>query len=120
MKSFIFLLTVFCLTTTAACSGEKYGAGIDSNAPKVSVKDVHLNKNLKDQLINLEGTIISQCQSPDKCWFFMEDQTGRIFVNLKPAQFTIPGGMGKKVQVTGKIQPMNNEFQIMAQGVKIF
>lgn len=117
MKRIMMLLAVLC--ATVACSGEKYGAGTDKAAPTVSVKDVYLDRSLQDHPVNLEGTIIGQCGSPDKCWFFMQDDTGRIFINLKPSKFSLPAAMGKKVRVTGMIQGAKEGYQIIAQGVEV-
>ena len=108
------------LILTAACTDEKYGSGIDSKAPLVKVKDVYLDKSLQGKVVNLEGKIISQCQSPDKCWYFMQDETGQILVNLKPANFTLPAAIGKQAQVTGTIQASKDGYQILARGVKVF
>jgi uncharacterized protein YdeI (BOF family) len=117
MKQIIILLTLLCVT--AACSGEKYGAGVDTAAPIVTVKDVYLDRSLQDNPVTLEGTIIGQCGSPDKCWFFMQDATGRIFINLKPSKLSLPAAMGKKVRVTGMIQGDKEGYQIVAQGVEV-
>lgn len=114
----IFMLLVM-LSLTISCSGEKYGAGADKGAAAVTVKDVYLDRSLQERLVTLEGTIIGQCGSPDKCWFFMQDDTGRIFVNLKPANFSLPAAMGKKVRVTGMIQGAKEGYQLIAQGVEV-
>ena len=118
MKSFILFL--FILVLTAACSGEKYGSDIDSKAPLIKVKDVYIDKSLQGKVVNLEGKIISQCQSPDKCWYFMQDETGRIFVNLKPANFSMPAAIGKQAKVTGTIQGSKDNYQIIARGVEVY
>lgn len=117
MKRILMLLAVLCLMV--ACSGEKYGAGADKSAPAVTVKDVYLDRSLHENLVTLEGKIIGQCGSPDKCWFFMQDDTGRIFVNLKPAKFSLPAAIGKKVRVTGIIQGAKEGYQLVAQGVEV-
>ena len=116
---YLFLIFSILLLTTA-CSGEKYGSGVDPKAPLVTVKDVYMDKSLQGKVVNLEGEIISQCQSPDKCWYFMQDETGRIFVNLKPANFTLPAAIGKKTKVIGTVQGTKDGLQVIAQGVKVF
>ena len=117
MKRIFMLLATVSLIFS--CSGEKYGAGVDRDAAPVTVKDVYLDRSLHEGLVTLEGTIIGQCGSPDKCWFFMQDETGRIFVNLKPANFALPAAMGKKVRVTGMIQGAREGYQLIAQGVEV-
>ncbi len=123
MKNFFLLLSILLLTT--ACSGDAddagntFGSGVDPQAPVIKVKDVYLDKSLQGKVVSLEGTIISQCQSVDKCWYFMQDDTGRIFVNLKPANFTLPAATGKKAKVTGTIQESRDGYQIIAQGAEV-
>jgi uncharacterized protein YdeI (BOF family) len=118
MKYLLLLFSIMLLTV--ACSGEKYGTGVDPEAALVTVKDVYMDQSLQGKIVNLEGEIISQCQSPDKCWYFMQDATGRIFVNLKPANFTLPAAIGRKAKVTGTVQGTRDGLQIIAQGVKVF
>lgn len=119
MKHFL-LISAFLLLAAGCSAGENYGAGVDEKAQLVTVKDVYLNQSIQNTLVNLEGTIISQCQSPDKCWYFMQDSTGRIFVNLTEGKFTMPAAIGKKAKVTGTIRGGADGYQIMAQGVKVY
>ncbi len=114
-------LALFCLLLlfTAACSGDQYGAGVDPQAPLVTVKDVYIDTSLQGKLVSLEGNIIGQCGAPEKCWYFMEDATGRIFVNLKPANFSLPAAVGRKAKVTGTVLKTEDGYQVVAQGVQI-
>lgn len=116
------LITAFLLSTTVlfvtGCAAEKYGAGINKSAPLVKVKDVMLNPSLQGQTVNLEGIIITQCQS-DGCWFFLHDGTGQIFINLKPMDITIPPKTGKKAKVTGVVVNDKGNYLIIAHGVEI-
>ncbi len=113
---FLLLLIIF---VAVGCSGEQHGAGIDPYAPNVTVRDVFLDHSLLNQVVTLEGTIISQCGSPDKCWYFMEDETGRILVNLRPGNMALSASIGKTAKVTGRVQGNRDGFQIIAQGVKV-
>lgn len=117
MKRAMLLLSL--LLATAACSGEKFGTGTDKTAPVVTVKDVYLNQTLQNRPVTLEGTIIGQCGSPDKCWFFMQDDSGRIFINLKPSGLSLPAAIGKKVRVSGTIQGAKEGYQIIATGGEV-
>jgi uncharacterized protein YdeI (BOF family) len=117
-----FLITAFLLVTTVllvtGCAAEKYGADINKSAPLVKVKDVILNPSLQGQTVNLEGIITTQCQG-DGCWFFLNDGTGQIFINLKPAGITIPPKTGKKAKVTGVVVNDSGNYLIIAHGVEI-
>lgn len=121
MKKFFLLkcVVLLFLLLVAGCGGEKHGAGIDPNAPKVTVRDVFFDRSLYNTLVNLEGTILSQCGSPDKCWYFMEDDTGRILVDMRPAGFALPAAIGKTARVTGTIKSGRDGYKILAQGVEI-
>lgn len=114
------LLLLLGLFAVSGCSGEQqYGSGIDLNVPKVTVRDVYLDHSLRNQVVTLKGTIITQCGAPDKCWYFMEDETGRILVNLAPGNMVLPASIGKTAKVTGMVQGGRDGYQIIAQGVEI-
>lgn len=121
-KAATLLITIFLLVTTVllvtGCAAEKYGADINKSAPLVKVKDVILNPSLQGQTINLEGIITTQCQG-DGCWFFLNDGTGQIFINLKPSGITIPPRTGKKAKVTGVAVNEGGNYMIIAHAVEI-
>ena len=119
MKSGMFLIFLMAVILTATgCSAEKYGLGIDSSAPVVKVKDIILRPDFVGRTVTLEGKIISQCQS-NGCWFFLYDETGQIFINLKPNNFALPSRIGKNVRVTGIVSADQQGYQIIARGVEI-
>ncbi len=117
MKKLSSILLIIILFTTA-CAAEKYGSGINPDAPKVQVRDIILNPTLVGKTVNLEGIIITQCQSRG-CWFFLKDNTGQIFIDLSQKGFSIPPRTGKKAKVTGVIQKNEQFFLIVAHGVEI-
>jgi hypothetical protein len=102
----------------AGCSAEKYGSGIDSDARKVQVKDIMLYPELQGKKVTLEGRIVTQCMS-NGCWFFLEDGTGKVFVNLSPANFSLPDKMGRSARVTGVVWTVKEGYQIIAHGVEV-
>jgi RecJ-like exonuclease len=114
----IFFLLIAVLIVLTGCSGEQYGAGISKDAPTVTVKDVLLTPSLLGQTVTIEGTIISQCTSRG-CWFFIQDKTGQIFINLEPKGFSIPPRIGKAAKVTGVVSGSPNGVQIVADSVEI-
>ena len=119
MKKLIYSLLLMIIIFTTACAAEKYGSGINPDAPKVQIKDIMLNPTLLGKTVNIEGIIITQCQS-NGCWFFLNDGTGQIFIDLAPKGFSIPPRTGKKAKVTGVIQQNQQFFQIVAHGVEIY
>jgi hypothetical protein len=122
------LATIFtAFLFLSGCSAEKYGADIKKDAPTVKVRDIMLNPSNNGKLVNLEGIIITQCQSADGCWIFLQDGTGRIFITTKPGgpndpappPFTLPPRTGKKAKVTGTIHYTPEGVYMIAQGVEI-
>lgn len=49
----------------------------------------------------VQGKIISEC--PSGCWFTMKDDSGAIYVDLKPANLAIPQKTGKTVVVLADV-----------------
>ncbi|HWR59070.1 MAG TPA: hypothetical protein VN328_09305 [Thermodesulfovibrionales bacterium] len=112
------ILAVALGLALAGCAAEKYGAGIDNAARKVQVKDIILYPELQGKRVTLEGRIATQCMS-NGCWFFLDDGTGRVFVNLAPGNFSIPEKMGKNARVTGVVWSSPDGYQVVAEGVEV-
>jgi uncharacterized protein YdeI (BOF family) len=118
MKVFIAVALVSILFLTSGCSTEQFGAGVNKEIQKVKVKDVMLNPSLNGKTVNIDGIIVTQCQS-NGCWFFLNDGTGQILIDLAPKGFSIPPKTGKKALVTGTIIQEQGSFKIIAHGVEI-
>ena len=102
----------------AGCAAEKYGSGIDNAAQKVKVKDIILYPELQGKKVTIEGIIVTQCMS-NGCWFFLQDGTGQVFVNLAPGKFSLPAKMGRPARVTGIVWTVKDGYQIIAEGVEV-
>jgi hypothetical protein len=119
-RRFVGLFLIVAAFALAGCSGEKFGAGYDSKAPLVKVKDVMLYPEKRGVPITLEGTISTQCMS-NGCWFFLQDETGQIFINLAPNGMAIPPRTGKRARVSGIAGAAQQPgWQIVATGVTIY
>jgi uncharacterized protein YdeI (BOF family) len=112
------ILTIVLGLALAGCAAEKYGSGVDSTVQKVKVKDIILYPELQGRKVTLEGRIVTQCMS-NGCWFFLEDGTGQVFVNLAPRNFSLPANMGKSARVTGVVSMVKDGYQVIAEGVEI-
>lgn len=112
----ITLLIAFALFGCA--EPEKYGAGVDKSVQVMKVKDIFLDSSVVGKRVTLKGSIASQCAS-NGCWFVLQDDTGQIFINLGPANMTMPPKMNKVAKVTGIVYPVQGELQIIAQGVEV-
>jgi hypothetical protein len=91
----------FGLAVGACARGERYGV-VDTAAPAVQVKDVMLSEAYGGKDVRISGTIAMQCASSG-CWFFLDDGTGRLLVDLKGLGLGLPQRSGKKVRVSGTV-----------------
>ncbi|MBI5100749.1 MAG: DNA-binding protein [Nitrospirae bacterium] len=117
-KIFMTVMAAAVALSLAACSAEKYGAGVDKKIAQVKVKDIFLDSNPVGKKVTLKGRISSQCGS-NGCWFVLKDDTGQIFINLGPNNMTLPPRMDKEAKVTGTVYPAQGELQVAAEGVEV-
>ena len=117
MKRTFFAL-LFLLVLIAGCGGEKYGAGVDAGAQEVKVKDIFLQQSLLGQKVTLEGKIVSQCQS-NGCWFFLQDDTGQVYIDLATNKFSLPAMPGKQVVASGTVARSQQNILLVATGVEV-
>lgn len=118
MKKILLIATLMIPLILAGCGGEKYGAGVDTSAQMVKVKDVFLQKNLLGQKVTLEGKIVSQCQS-NGCWFFLQDETGQLYIDMATNKFSLPSMPNKLVAASGTVARSQNNFVLIATGVEV-
>ena len=118
MKHLLLIATLISTLILAGCGGENYGAGVDASAQAVKVKDVFLNKNLLGQKVTLEGKIVSQCQS-NGCWFYLQDDTGQLYIDLATNQFSLPSMPNKQVVASGTVGKLRNNIVLIATGVEV-
>ncbi len=121
-----FLIILLVILGVSGCSGnssanssnksERYGVDI-TEKEVTSVKDIYTNPSeYLNQTIRLEGKIVRECGSG--CWFFLEDETGTIFVDIDPSGLSIPPKVGKKVVVEGVPENRNGRMTIIGKGVE--
>lgn len=118
----ILLIIILIILGISGCSSnssdnsERYGVNI-TEKKVVSVKDIYTNPNeYLDQTVRLEGKIVREC--PSGCWFFLEDETGTIYVDINPSGLSIPPKVGKKVVVEGVPENKNGRITIIGKGVE--
>jgi len=115
----VLLIIILIILGISGCSGdssERYGVNI-SEKEVVSVKDIYSNPNeYLNQIVRLEGEIVRECSSG--CWFFLEDKTGTIYVDINPSGLSIPPKVGKKVIVEGVPENKNGRIGINGKGVE--
>lgn len=118
----VLLIIILIILGISGCSGnsgnnsERYGVEITEKRV-VSVKDIYTNPNeYLNQTVRLEGKIVRECSSG--CWFFLEDETGTIFVDINPSGLSIPPKVGKKAVVEGVPENRNGRITINGKGVE--
>ena len=118
----ILLIIILIILGISGCSSnssdnsERYGVNI-TESKVVSVKDIYTNPNeYLNQTVRLEGKIVRECGSG--CWFFLEDETGTIYVDINPSGLSIPPKVGKKVVVEGVPENKNGRISINGKGVE--
>ncbi len=116
-KLFLTALLLVSLVV-AGCGGEKYGAGVDPDAPQVQVKDVFLKQELMGKKVTLKGSIVSQCQS-NGCWFFLQDETGQIYIDLSKSGLSLPSLPGKQAVASGTVARSQQNYLLIATGVEV-
>jgi len=121
-----FLVFFVIVVSLAGCGGnssgnsnnndEKYGVNITEKGI-TSVKEIYTNPSeYLDKTVRLEGKIVQEC--PSGCWFYLEDETGKIYVDIKPSGLSIPPKVGKKVVVEGVPSNRNGGIIIIGKGVE--
>ena len=114
ITSFVFI-TLFILS--GQCSSKtSYGQMPTADTKQVQVKDI-LSKEYVGKEVKLIGRITLECGSG--CWFNLEDETGKIFIDLSPSNFAIPQWVGKTVIVNGKVVEDGGDVKMIAKGVTL-
>ena len=116
------LIILLVILGVSGCSGnssnksERYGVNITEKRV-VNTKDILANPDeYLDQTVRLEGKIVREC--PSGCWFYLEDETGTIYVDINPSGLSIPPKVGKKVVVEGVPENKNGRISIFGKGVE--
>lgn len=99
-------------------SAELYGQRVPADVQKVQVKDILLKPSLQGQVVALEGIVVTQCTS-NGCWFFLNDSTGQLFIDLAPKGFSIPPRTKRVAKVFGMVQQREGSALLVAYGVEI-
>ena len=118
----IFIIIMLALLGFTGCSSnssepvEKYGVDI-VETEVTSIKEILTNSNIYlNQTVRLEGKITKEC--PSGCWFFIEDTTGTIFIDINPSGIAIPPRVGSRVIVEGVVINKNGRTSVVGKGVE--
>ncbi len=114
------LLAALLLMAAAGCVGAPTPVppptGISSTTPVTVRQLLDGSERYAGQTLTLTGTIILECS--EGCWFFLDDGTGKIYVDLKPAGLTIPQKVGSRIVLCGKAKGTGGNLQIQGEEVR--
>jgi uncharacterized protein YdeI (BOF family) len=95
---------------------EQYGTSIDPQLIQEKVSSILSSpESFMGKQVVIKGKIDLECGSG--CWFYVDDGTGRIYVDLNPAGIAIPQRVGKTVTVIGKVAKEEDMLTVNAAGV---
>ncbi|MCS7250765.1 MAG: hypothetical protein N2323_01255 [candidate division WOR-3 bacterium] len=114
MKRLVSLITILLISCQVK---DKYGKEIPQDLSPIKIREI-LNSptSYQNKEVLVIGKITAECGSG--CWFFIQDETGQIYVDLAPSKFAIPQRIGKEVIVYGKVEIKHGEPMIIGKGVK--
>jgi uncharacterized protein YdeI (BOF family) len=119
-KKWIFIVLACGLAgflIAAGCTShakEEVSGGNSINTVKIGdILENPASYNGTTVLIN--GKVVNQCGSG--CWFFLDDGSGTIYVDLLPNNFAIPPMLGSKVTVEGSVVVNGRDVSILGTSV---
>lgn len=121
MKKAVISLILVCLLAgslvLAGCTSTAGdGKHRDTSLPTVKIGDILDNpKNYNGTSVLISGKVVNQCGSG--CWFFLNDGSGSIYVDLLPNNFAIPPMLGSKVAVKGDVLVEGGDVSILGSSV---
>jgi hypothetical protein len=65
--------------------------------------------------VSMTGTVVLECT--EGCWFFLDDGTGKIYIELKTAGLEIPQKIGSRVILRGRPSGSGGNLLIQAEQV---
>ncbi len=106
---------VGCANTPVA--GPAPTAAAATSETKVTVRELidHSDQYANRPLL-VSGKIVMECT--EGCWFFMDDGTARLYVDLKSNGLTIPQMIGAPVLVHGRISGSGGNVQIFGEKIE--
>jgi uncharacterized protein YdeI (BOF family) len=92
-------------------------APTSTGAAEVTVRQlIDHSDQYADRPVVLSGKIVLECTQG--CWLFVDDGTGRLYVDLQPAGLNIPQMIGSQVRIQGRIKGSGSNLQILGETVE--
>lgn len=109
---------VGCRAVTDAAESNAYGKAIPADMAVTRAKDLQSNPAAfegKDVLVS--GKVASECHPGG--WLWVKDETGDVYVNMRPAHAFTQVRVGKPVRIMGRVVLAHGEPQIVGHGLEL-
>lgn len=112
-------LGISLFTALSACNG--IPTATPAPAPAPTPVPATVQRLLDDaevysgRTISMTGTVILECTNG--CWFFLDDGTGKIYIDLAVAGLHIPQKVGSRVTLIGRTSGSGGQLRIEAEEV---
>lgn len=111
----LILITLAALAMTAVQATEEPA---ELKNDSVKIQDIVQTEHVLDgKMVVVEGKIDEECGSG--CWFIVNDDTARLYVNIRPNNFVIPQKRGSNVKVYGKVTTSDGDPALIGKIVEI-
>ncbi len=112
-------ITLTLLAVWACTDGNEEFGRFTPSTPEVRVDDVLEKASEYDgKPVRLSGKISREC--PSGCWFYAEDASGEIRVELAGTDIVLPQRVGSDVTVEGKVTVDDDGVvQILGSAVRV-
>ena len=117
-KNKILLSALIGLLFVTGCKKpQNYGSKIAGDNTVTVEKLLTSPTDYAGKTVSIEGKIVSEC--PSGCWFDVQQDTAKIYVDVNPSGIAIPQKVGSDVKVEGTVKYEDNKVSIIGTGVEI-
>lgn len=119
INNIVFAGVVMLALSIVGCAGQgkDFGAAI-TETETIPIKNILAKpEQFANQVVRVEGKITDEC--PAGGWFFLQDETGVIYVNLHPSYFAIPQAIGRRAVAQGRVRIEGTQIEIIGKGVRL-
>lgn len=104
-------------TIGCGVKNQRYGQTITEQTT-TTVADLRSNPaQFAGKAVRVAGKITNEC--PTGGWFFLEDKTGTVYVNLHPTNVAIPQAVGRQAVAQGTVRVEGTQLEVIGTGVEL-
>jgi uncharacterized protein YdeI (BOF family) len=119
-KVAVFAL-VAALTVVSACGGSnvaRLGKPIPKETTVTTAQAINAAPvDFEGRSVLVKGKITREC--PAGCWFWIQDHTGEMYVDIKPSNLTIPQRVGSTITVLGTVVLESGKPHVIGSGLEL-